>query len=94
LALELGGMTVGELSRRMSSAEETYWIARHELEPLPTPQIIMHLAQIAQYIQNVNAKKQDRGKLTDFMLFFKKKTNVQENVDQNIRAMFGINKDK
>jgi len=78
----------------MSAAEETYWIARHELEPLPTQQIVMHLAQIAQYIQNVNAKKQDRGKLTDFMLFFRKKTNVQENVDQNIRAMFGINKDK
>jgi hypothetical protein len=79
----------------MSSAEETYWIARHALEPLPTQQIVMHLAQIAQYIQNVNVtKKQDRGKLTDFMLFFKKKPEVQESVDQKIRSMFGINKDK
>jgi hypothetical protein len=88
-------MTVGELSRRMSAAEETYWIARHALEPLPTPQIIMHLAQIAQYIQNVNAtKKQDRGKLTDFMLFFKKKAPAQDNIDQDIRSHFGISKDK
>jgi hypothetical protein len=93
LALELG-MTVSDLSRRMSAAEETYWIARHEFEPLPTQQIVMHLAQISMWIQNVNAKKQDRGKLTDFMLHFRKKTNVQENVDQNIRSVFGINKDK
>ena len=79
----------------MSALEETYWHAKCAETPLPTQQLVMHLAQIAQYIQNVNvSKKQDRGKLTDFMLFFKKKAGTQDSVDQNIRALFGISKDK
>ena len=87
---------MGELSERMTALEEAHWIAKCRDFPLPNQQIVVHLAQIAQYIQNANvAKKEDRGKLTDFMLFFRKKVMVQENVDQNIRSIFGkLKKDK
>jgi hypothetical protein len=78
----------------MSALEETYWHAKCAETPLPTQQLVMHLAQIAQYIQMVNAKKEDRGKLTDFMLFFKKKTTGQGSMDQRIRSAFGISKDR
>ena len=79
---------MGELSMRMTALEETHWHAHCAEKPLPTQQIIMHLAQIAQYIQNVNAKKEDRGVLTDFMLFFKKRQTPQDNVDQEILNVF------
>jgi len=88
LALELG-IPVGELSGRMSALEETYWHAKCAETPLPTQQLVMHLAQIAQYLQMVNAKKEDRGKLTDFLLFFKKRQTPQKNVDQEILNVFG-----
>ena len=79
----------------MTALEETYWHAKCAETPLPTQQLVMHLAQIAQWIQMVNtSKKQDRGRLTDFMLFFKKKATDEESMDQRIRSMFGIVKDK
>jgi hypothetical protein len=87
LALEFG-VPLGELSQRMSAAEEVFWIARHAIEPLPTQQFVMHLAQIAQYIQNVNVDKKDRGKLTDFMLFFKKKPTQQGDSNATLRSNF------
>jgi hypothetical protein len=87
LALEFG-MPVGELSQRMSAAEEVFWIARHAVEPLPTQQIVMHLAQISMWIQNVNAAKNDRGKLTDFMLFFEKKPTQQGDSNATLRSNF------
>ena len=88
-------MTVGEMTSRMSALEETYWIAKVAETPLPTQQLVTHLAQIAMWIQHVNvSKKQDRGKLTDFLLFFKKKAPEQDNIDQDIRSHFGIPKDK
>ena len=87
------GIPVGELSNRMSALEETYWHAKCAGTPLPTQQLVMHMAQIAMWIQHVNvSKKQDRGKLTDFLLFFKKKE--PKSVDQDIRSFFGISKDK
>jgi hypothetical protein len=83
------------MTGRMSALEETYWIAKAAEAPLPTQQIVMHLAQIAMWIQHVNvSKKSDRGKLTDFLLFFKKKVTVQPDVDQNILSMFGKMKDR
>ena len=86
---------MGELSNRMTALEETYWHAHCAEKPLPTQQIVMHLAQIAQYIQMVNcSKKEDRGKLTDFLLFFKKKPDDPGSMDQRIRSVFGITKDK
>lgn len=78
----------------MTALEETYWHAKCADTPLPTQQIVMHLAQIAMWIQHVNTKQQDRGTLTDFLLFFRKKPVPQENVDQNILSMFGKMKDK
>ncbi len=82
-------MPVGEMVSRMSALEETYWVAKHNEAPLPTEQIVKHLAQIAMYIQHGYVKKQDRGKLTDFMLFFRKKVTPQEDVSQNVRSFFG-----
>jgi hypothetical protein len=78
----------------MTALEETYWIAKCHDSPLPTQRIEAQLAQIAQFLHNVNVKKQDRKGLTDFMLWFKKKPEAPENVDQKIRSMFGINKGK
>jgi hypothetical protein len=88
LALELG-IPVGELSDRMTALEETYWHAHCADKPLPTQQLVMHIAQVSQYIQMVNAKREDRGKLTDFLLFFKKRQTPQKNVDQEILNVFG-----
>ena len=68
----------------MTALEETYWHAHCAEKPLPTQQLVMHIAQVAQYIQMVNVKKDDRGKLTDFLLFFRKKVTAQPEVDQNI----------
>ncbi len=82
-------MPVGEMTRRMSALEETYWVAKYSEAPLPTEQIVAHLAQIAMWIQHVNVKQKDRGKLTDFMLYFKKKIVVQKNVGQDVRSFFG-----
>jgi hypothetical protein len=88
-------MTVGEMTSKMTALEETYWIAKAAEAPLPTQQLVMHLAQIAMWIQHVNvSKKQDRGKLTDFLLFFKKKESTEDSVDYKIRSLFGISKDK
>ena len=78
----------------MTALEETYWHAHCAEKPLPTQQLVMHIAQVAQYIQMVNVKKDDRGKLTDFLLFFRKKVTAQPEVDQNILSFFGKSKEK
>lgn len=79
----------------MSALEETYWHAKCADTPLPTQQIVMHLAQVAQRIWNANITKQkDWRPLNDFLLF-RKKTTDQESIDQRIRTAFGIfKKDK
>jgi hypothetical protein len=82
------GMTVGEMTSKMSALEETYWIAKAAEAPLPTQQIVTHLAQIAMWIQHVNvSKKSDRGKLTDFLLFWKKPTQ-QGDSNATLRSNF------
>jgi len=80
----------------MTALEETYWLAKCAETPLPTQRLEMHLAQIALLIHDVNVTKaQDRGKLTDFLLFFKKRQTPQENVDQEILNVFSkLKKDK
>jgi len=83
------GKTVGELSQTMTAAEETHWQALFREEPFGYTRSDMASAQIAQLLFNVNAKKQDRRKLTDFMLFYRKPSKVQENVADNVRSFFG-----
>ena len=57
-------------------------------EPFQATRIDAHLAQIAQLLFNVNAKKQDRRSLTDFMLFYRKPVKAQEDVDGGVRSFF------
>ena len=82
-------MTVAELSHRMTAAEETHWLALYREEPFGHTRTDAALAQIAQLLFNVNAKKQDRRTLTDFMLFYRKPSKPQENVQEKVRSFFG-----
>ena len=64
-------------------------MAYHRENPIGPTHSDAHLAQIAQLLFNVNAKKQDRKPLTDFMLFYKKPAHVQKDVTDNVRSFFG-----
>lgn len=55
-------MTVGELDRRMDSAEFSEWIAFTQIEPLPDP----HLSA-ALICQTVSASNGGKTKLEDFL---------------------------
>ena len=87
-------MTVGEMTRRMSAREEMTWMAKCRDKPLPTQQIVHHLAQIAQFIHMVNVDKKDRKPMSDFLLYFREKIKPQNDVDTSIRSFFGLTKDK
>ena len=85
-------MFVSDLGN-MPALEEAYWIAKCRDKPLPTQQIIAHLAQIAQYIQMTNVEKKDRGVLADFILFRDKPpppgdsaATIRENFDRLIKG--------
>ena len=87
LALELG-MPVGELSERMSAAEEVAWIAYYRESPFGDLRADMRNALVAQLIHNVNAGKGKSRKLQDFMLF-QTKTHAPQQLDtKNIRSNF------
>jgi hypothetical protein len=70
LALQLG-MTVSELTLRMTAAEETAWIAYFKEDPFGPQRDDIRSAQIVQMVHNVNAPKGKARKLEDFLLFRK-----------------------
>jgi len=72
----------------MTAAEETMWFAYHQDHPIGPDRIEAHLAQIAQLLFNVNAKKQDRRKLTDFILFYRKQVKAPEDSADSIGTFF------
>ena len=79
----------------MTALEETHWMAIYRDEPWGHMRTDAALAQIAQLLFNVNAKKQDRRPLTDFMLYFRKKLKPQDDITRNVLAHFGkLTKDK
>ena len=61
------GMPVSELSERLTTAEEAYWIALYRTDPWGDQRADMRSALIAQLIHNTHAKKP--RKMQDFMLF-------------------------
>jgi len=80
-------MTVAQVSE-MAAAEEDMWIARSYTEPFLARRMEVYLAQIAQWIYNVNAGKNSR-KLEDFMLFRPKVVKPVQQLDtKNIRSNF------
>lgn len=75
-------------SQPLMALEEIYWIAFDQEEPFGPARLELSLARIAQLIQNVNSKKQDRKPLTDFLPFYRKRAKVDENVDSKLLSVF------
>jgi hypothetical protein len=70
LALQLGGCTVAELQRKMSSAEFTRWKAYFKLEPGEPFRTDLRFAVIARLLANIFRGKGDRpATVEDFMVF-------------------------
>ena len=82
LALELG-MTVAELSERLTAGEEALWIAFYQQEPFGPQRGDMRAALIAQMQYNTHSKKPK--KLTDFLLFGEKRRGPPATSSQEIR---------
>ena len=64
-------------------------MAYHREQPIGPTRNDAALAQVSQLLFNTQVKKQDRKPLTDFMLFYRKPSKVQENVTDNVRSFFG-----
>lgn len=84
LALALGGMTVEELLRRISSSEISAWQAFDRLEPLPDPNYSAGL--IAASIHNAMGTRKKPWSPADFMPVKSKRKAV--NPAQKSRAIF------
>lgn len=83
LALQLG-MTVADLSERLTAAEEAYWIAYHKEHPFDGERMDVALGQIAQLIHNANSKKP--RKLVEFLPFYRKRVQVDQSVDDILKS--------
>lgn len=83
-------MPVGEMLGRMSAYEEAAWIQLYQIEPFGDHRADMRSAQISQLIYATNAgKRSPKKSLADFMPFFRKRAKEDENVEDNVRAVFG-----
>ena len=82
-------MTVAELSQRMTSAEETHWIAFYRAQPFAPERVDIGLAQIAQILWNTNVKKENVRKMTDFLPWHRKPVKVDPDINTTVRSMFG-----
>jgi len=87
-------MTVSDLSRRMTAAEENHWMAFYKDTPFPDKRMDVGLAQIAQILFNQNVKKPDRKSLSDFIPFYRKPIKKDKNVDANLLSAFSKFKEK
>lgn len=74
----------------MSALEETYWHARCIEKPFTDARLEYAIAQVAQLIYNTNvAKKQQAKPLLAFLPFYKKRVQVDDSVEDDIKSMFG-----
>ncbi len=98
LALQLGGRTVAELQRTMSSAEFVRWKAYYKLEPGEPYRTDLRFATLMALIANmVRGKKQKARTPKEFMLFSNRKHRIRraETVEEKwalwktIKAVFG-----
>ena len=80
-------MTVSQLSREMTAAEEAHWIALYQRQPWGERPADARNALIAQLLYNANAPKGKSKKLEDFMLFGEKRRAVGDD-PKTIRSNF------
>lgn len=74
----------------MSALEETYWHARYAEKPFTNERLEYVMAHVAQLIHNSNVAKKHQAKpLLAFLPFYKKRVQVDDNVEQDIQFMFG-----
>lgn len=75
----------------MSSLEETYWLAYYrDVGPFGDHRADIRNAQVLQLLYNVHAgKKAKPKKLTDWLPFYRKRVQPDENITQNVRGLFG-----
>ncbi len=103
LALQLGGFTVAELQRRMSSAEFTRWKAYFRLEPGEPFRTDLRFAVLARLISNMfRGKGQQPASIDDFMVYSNvKRRKAKEgpktvaemkSLWASIKAAFGVRK--
>lgn len=87
-------MTVAELSRTMTAAEETHWIALYKQEPFGYDRTDLGFAQVCSIIWNSKVKREDARPLTDFLPFYRKRVKKDPDIDQSIRDVFSKIKGK
>ena len=85
LALQLG-MTVADLSDRLTAAEEAHWIAYYRINPFGDERADVRSAQICQLLYNIHAPKGKKSEVADFMPYRKKKP--AQTTAQDIRNNF------
>lgn len=78
-------MSVAQVGE-MSAAELDMWMIRAATVPFLAQRIEAGFAQIAMLLHNVNCKKGQHKKLSDFMLFSKP---AEPSLDEQILAAFG-----
>lgn len=89
LALQLG-MPVGIMMQQMSALEEAYWMAYEKDDPFGDYRQDVRNAQVLHMLYSINAgKKSEKKKITDFMPFFRKRVQPDENVTSKVRSLFG-----
>lgn len=74
----------------MGSAEFTHWMALDAIDPLPDRRPDYYLAQLAQILFNINRSPGQRAlEIEDFLLFKESAPRSADEVEDNIRLIFG-----
>ena len=87
------GLLPHVLSEQMLAAEEAALLALYRQEPWGDVRSEVSLAQIAQILWNVNAKKDQRKKLVDFLPWHKSGKPKAEEVDNKLEVLKLMYKD-
>lgn len=84
------GMPVGQLMREMSALEETYWIAfTQECGPIGDDRADLRSAQVCQLLYDIHAgKKSQRKKITDWLMFYRKRVKEDPDISTKIKDRF------
>jgi len=78
------------MMQQMSALEEAHWIAYEKDDPFGDSRMDIRNAQVLHMLYSINAgKKSERKKLTDFMPFFRKQVQPDEQVTTKVRSLFG-----
>ena len=84
------GMTVGAMMSQMSALEESYWVAFNRASPIGEYRADIRNAQVLQLLYQINAgSKAPKKKITDWLPFYRKRTQPDEHVTTKVRSLFG-----